>query len=88
MTMGEFEMDAHHKYGGKVEWDINARDGDMRIEFTVYDDAVQDVIRDNFDDLEDTIKQILKDRLEDKWDKEIITGADKDAFIRILEAIL
>ena len=88
MTMSEFEMDAHRKYGGKVEWDINARDGDMRIEFTVHDDDVQQIIKDDFDDISDTVKKEILDRIDVLWNQDIVSDADKDTFIRILEAIL
>ena len=43
MTVDEFEMDPHyHLYRkNEIEWDVKARDGDIRIEFPVYDECVQ-----------------------------------------------
>ena len=89
MTMGEFEMDAHYSrlHNGRI-WYVKARGGDARMEFTIHDDAAQDVIRDNFDDMADTIKNEIRDRIEDKWDQSLISDKDKETFLKILEAIL
>ena len=90
MTMDEFEMDPHyHLYRkNEIEWDVKARDGDIKIEFSVYNDAVQETVKDNFDSFSDTIKKELIERIECAWDNSEISDEDKAAFIRILGKVI
>ena len=90
MTMDEFEMDPHSRpyFKNEIEWDIKARDGDIKIEFSVYDEGVQEVIADNFDSFSETVVKKLTERIESKWDNGEISDEDKAAFIRILEKVV
>ena len=89
MTCDEFEMDWHsscyRKRGG--EWDFKVRDGDMKIEFSVYDDAVKEAIKDNFEDFSDIVRDELTDRTENAWDNGDISDEEKEIFLRILEKV-
>ena len=90
MTVDEFEMDWHssiyRKRGG--EWDIKARDGDMKIEFSVYDEDVQEAVKDNFTDFADTVEQELTERAENAWDLGEISDEEKAIFLRILGKVV
>ena len=90
MTMDEFEMDPHSRpyFRNEIEWDIKARDGDIKIEFSVYDENIQETVKDNFDSFSDTIKKELIERIECAWDNGEISDEDKAAFIRILEKVI
>ena len=91
MTTDEFEMDLHYRHfrsGFEGIWDIKARDGDVRIELSVYDEAVQEVLKDNFDEFSDTFKEELIERVESKWDNSEITDEEKDILLRLIEVIL
>jgi len=90
MTVDEFEMDPHyHLYRkNEIEWDIKARDGDIKIEFSVYDENIQEAVKDNFDSFSETVVKELTDRLASKWDNGDISDEDKDAFIRILGKVI
>ena len=91
MTCDEFEMDLHYRHfrtGSEGIWDIKARDGDVKIELSVYDEAVQEVVKDNFDYFSDTFKEELIERVENKWDNSEITDVEKDTLLRLIEVIL
>ena len=91
MTADEFEMDLHYRHfrsGSEGIWDINARDGDVKIELSVYDEAVQEVVKDNFDEFSDTFKEELIERVESKWDNSEITDEERDTLLRLIEVIL
>lgn len=89
MTMDEFEMDPHSRpYYREIEWDITARDGDIKIEFSVYDEAVQEVVKDSFDYFSDTFKEELIERVESRWDNSEITDEERDTLLRLIEVIL
>jgi len=90
MTVDEFEMDPHyHLYRkNEIEWDIKARDGDIKIEFSVYDENIQEAVKDNFDSFSETVVRELTERIESKWDNGEISDEDKAAFIRILEKVV
>ena len=90
MTVDEFEMEWHtscyRRCGG--EWDIKARDGSMKIELSVYDDDVQEVVKDNFPNFADTVEKELTDRAENAWDLGEISDEEKAVFIRILGKVI
>ena len=92
MTADRFEMDLHflhyHGRNPEGEWTVKVSDGDVNIEFDVYDEYIQQVVKDNFDAFSDTIKKEITDRIEALWDKSEISDEDKDAFIRILGKVV
>jgi hypothetical protein len=90
MTMDEFEMDPHSRpyFRNEIEWDIKARDGDIKIEFSVYDENIQEAVKDNFDSFSETVVRELTERIESKWDNGEISDEDKAAFIRILGKVI
>ncbi len=89
MTADEFSMDSHFYYRGhEKEWDISVRNGDMKVEFSVYDEMIQEVVKDNFEDFSDTFKEELLERIDNKWDNSEITDEERDILLRLIEAIL
>ena len=90
MTCDEFEMDWHsscyRKRGG--EWDVKARDGDIKIEFSVYDDAMQECIADNFDYLIDTVGKEITDRVFNMNDLGQITDEEMKIFNKIMLMVI
>ena len=90
MTMDDFEMDPHyHLYRkNEIEWFIKARDGDIRLEFSVFDENVQEVVKDNFDHFAETVEKELTERVESDWDNSLISDEEKDVFLRVLGVIL
>ena len=90
MTVDEFEMDPHyHLYRkNEIEWDVKARDGDIRIEFPVYDEYVQQIVKDNFEHFGETVQTELTERVESDWDNGEITDAEKAVFLRILGKVI
>lgn len=90
MTVDEFEMDPHyHLYRkNEIEWDVKARDGDIKIEFSVYDENVQEVVRDNFEYFFDTAAKEIADRVLNLWDEGKITDREKQGFIDILRMVM
>ena len=87
MTADEFEM-KKHRFLGDGEWRIRIRDCDLVIQADVYDDAMQECIEENFDNIADTVKKKLLQRADNLWDKSEISDEDKDAFIRILGKVV
>ena len=90
MTCDEFSMESHtHLYHrNEIEWDIKARDGSVRIEFSVYNDVIQEVVKDNFEDFSVTVSDEITERVECAWDNGEISGAEKEMFIRILKKVM
>ena len=90
MTADEFEMDCHysHSYRNFKEWEISVRDGGMKAEFSVDDEDIQEVVKDNFEDFSDTFKEEFIQRVENKWDNSEITDEEKDTLLRLIEVIL
>ena len=90
MTMDEFEMDPHyHLYRkNEIEWDIKARDGDIKIEFSVFDENIQETVKDNFENFTETVEQELTERIENEWDLGRISDEEKLVFLRVLGVIL
>ena len=92
MTADRFEMDLHflHYHGRdpEGEWTVSFADGDVKVEFDVYDEYVQQVIKDNFDYFTDTLKNELLCRIDTAWDKDLITDEERDTFARILEKVV
>ena len=90
MTVDEFEMDPHyHLYRkNEIEWDVKARDGDIKIEFSVYDENVQEVVRDNFEYFFETASKEITDRVLNLWAEGKITDREKQGFIDILRMVM
>ena len=90
MTVDEFEMDPHyHLYRkNEIEWDIKACDGNIKIEFPVYDEYVQEVVKDNFEYFTETIEKELTERVESEYDEGLLTDAEKAIFLRILGRLM
>lgn len=92
MTADRFEMDLHfpcyHGRGPEGEWTVKVSDGDVNIEFDVYDEYIQGVVKDNFDAFSDTIKNELLCRIDTAWDKDLITDEERDTFARILGKVV
>ena len=90
MTADEFEMDWHsscyRKRGG--EWNIKARDGGMKIEFSVYDENIQESLKDNWDYISDTAANEITDRVLNLWDNGEITDGEKTMFLAILKKVI
>lgn len=87
MTADEFEM-KKHRFLGEGEWRIRIRDCDLTIQADVYDDAMQECIKDNFDYFTDTIKNELLCRIDAAWDKSEISDEERDTFARILGEVV
>ena len=90
MTVDEFEMDPHyHLYRkNEIEWDVKARDGDIRIEFSVYDENIQEAVKDNFENFFETVEQELGERVENMCDLGEISDEEKELFLRILGKVI
>ena len=90
MTVGDFEMDWHtscyRKRGG--EWNIKARDGDMKIEMNVDDDVMQECITDNFDYVIDTVGKEISYRIANMNDLGQITDEEKAIFDKIMLMVI
>ena len=87
MTADGFDL-KHVSFMGRGEWKLRISDGDSKFETSVYDDAVQETIADNFDYVSDTVKNEILCRLDDKWDKGEISDEERDTFARILEKVV
>lgn len=87
MTADEFNM-ASHTFMGDHEWRIKVRDGDLKIEFDVYDEYIQEVIKNNFDYFIDTAGKEFADRVLNLWDESKITDKQKQTFIDILRMVI
>ena len=90
MTVDEFEMDPHyHLYRkNEIEWDVKARDGDVKIEFSVYDENIQEAVKDNFENFFETVEQELTERVENMCDLGEISDAEKRVFLVILGKVI
>ena len=89
MSADEFDMDPHYSsYNKETKWEISMRDDETRTSFEVYDEDVQNCIRDNFEYIEDTVKAVLKDRVEEVWDKALVTDEERGIFEKVLEMII
>ena len=90
MTVDEFEMDPHyHLYRkNEIEWDVKARDGDIRIEFSVYDEYIQETCRENFDYFSESVEQELTQRVENDWDEGLLSDEEKSIFLKILGKVI
>ena len=85
MTCDDFEMDAQYSsWRQTVEWKIKAKDCDMKIEMTVYDDVIQECIADNFDYIIDTVGKELTERVFNMNDLGQITDEKKAIFNKIM----
>ena len=89
MTCDEFEMDANYSsWRQRTQWQIKARDGDMKVEMEVDDDVMQECIQDNFENISDTVTKEIEERTECAWDNSEITDEEKEIFLRILKKVM
>ena len=90
MTCDEFEMDPHSSWRKKneTEWNIKAADGMMKVEFSVYDEYIQEVVKDNFEYFMKTVETELTERIENEWDEGLLTDEEKSVFLRILGRLI
>ena len=89
MTCDEFEMDANYSsWRQRTQWQIKARDGDMKAEMEVDDDVMQECIQDNFENISDTVTKEIEERTECAWDNSEITDEEKEIFLRILKKVM
>ena len=85
MTSDEFEMDVHYsRCRQRMQWNIKARDGDMKIEMDVDDDVMQECIADNFDYVIDTVGKEITYRVANMNDLGQITDEEKAVFDKIM----
>ena len=86
MTVGEFEMDVHDSiyHNHEIEWRIKACDGDTKIEFYVYDENIQEALKDNFDYIIDTVGKEITERVNNMNDLGQITDEEKAVFNKIM----
>ena len=87
MTTNRLDM-KQVSFMGRGEWLLRITDGDSKFNTTVYDEAVQDVVKDNFDYISDTVKNEILCRLDSAWDKDLVTDEERDTFARILEKVI
>lgn len=87
MTADEFDMKPH-TFMGDHEWRFKVRDGDLKIEFDVYDDVFQESLKDNWDYICDTAAKEMADRVLNLWDDGKITDNQKQTFIDILRMVI
>ena len=92
MTADRFEMEPHNTHFGveiiETEWTVSFADGDVKVEFDVYDEYIQEVVKDNFDYFTDTLKHEPLCRIDTAWDKDLITDEERDTFARILGKVV
>lgn len=87
MTADGFDL-KHISFMGRGEWKLRIADGDSKFETSVYDDALQECIADNFDYVSDTVRNEILCRLDSAWDKDLVTDEERDTFARILEKVI
>ena len=90
MTCDEFEMDPHSSWRRKneTEWEFKVADGGMKAEFSVYDEYIQEAVKDNFDFFTETIEKELTERVESEWDEGLLTDEEKSIFLRVLGRLI
>ena len=89
MTVDDLTVDVHYNHWrAKREWDMEISYGDLKTEFSVEDDDIQNMITENFDYIEDTVAGILTGRIYDLWDKEKITDSERAVFLEILRKVI
>ena len=89
MTADEFSMDPHYaSFYKETVWDVTARDGDIKMELRVYDEDVQQIVKDNFEYFAKTVQTELTERIVSDWDNGKITDAEKAVFLEILGRLI
>ena len=89
MTCDEFEMDANYSsWRQRTQWQIKARDGDMKVEMEVDDDVMQECIVDNFDYIIDTVGKEISYRVANMNDLGQITDEEKAVFDKIMLMVI
>ena len=89
MTCDDFEMYADYSsWRQRAQWNIKARDGDMKIEMNVDDDVMQECITDNFDYVIDTVGKEISYRIANMNDLGQITDEEKAIFDKIMLMVI
>ena len=87
MTADEFEMEPR-TFLGDHEWRIRMRDGDVKIQFDVCDEDLQESLKENWDYISDTAAKEITDRVLNLWDDSRITDEQKQNFLDILRMVI
>ena len=87
MTCDEFEMEPHTFLGDR-EWRFKVRDGDLKIQFDVYDDSLQECLKDNYDYIVDGIAAEITDRVNCMCDDGEITEEQKQIFNAVMLKVI
>lgn len=90
MVADEFNADCYrHTYrNNSPVWDFKVREGSIEMEFSVYDEDVQEVFKDNIAYLSSTIEKALIKNAEIKLDDDEINECDLAVFKEILKKVL
>lgn len=89
MTANEFKMDCHYDIYSQTDiWEISVRDGSMKSEFSVYDEDIQETVKENFEYFMDTAAKEFADRVLNLWDEGKITDREKQGFLDILRMVI
>ena len=89
MTVDEFEMDPSYSgYHHEMVWKISMRDCNIKTEFKVDDDVMQECIANNFDYISDTAAKEIADRVLNLWDESKITDEQKQNFLDVLRMVI
>ena len=89
MIVDGFQMDAHYdSWSKRWNWDIKASYSDMKMEFSVGDEDIQDIVRYNFEMFGDMIKEELTERFIGMWDKDEFTDDEKKIFLELLGRVI
>ena len=87
MTADEFDMEPHTFMGGH-EWRFKVRDGDLKIQFDVYDDSLQECLKDNYDYIVDGIAAEITDRVNCMCDDGEITEEQRQIFNAVMLKVI
>ena len=87
MTADEFEMEPR-TFLGDHEWRIRMRDGDVKIQFDVCDEDLQECLKDRYDYVVDTIAKEIADRAENLYDDGRISEDEKQIFNMVMKMVI
>lgn len=85
MTCDDFEMYAGYSvWTQRIQWQIEATHGDMKVEMEVDDDIMQKYIEYNFDYVIDTVGKEITMRVNGMNDLGQITDKEREIFNKIM----